>query len=155
MKRQKEMDLLRLAAFLCVVALHICSGVQEAAALLSPIWLTAQLLRVTWAVPVFVMVSGSFFLQADRALTWKQLWGKYILRLGTAFALWSVVYQLYYLSRGSVDGWKSLCAGLVDGAYHMWYLWMLAGLYAAVPVLRRRTASTRARTSFISKGLVM
>ena len=98
MKRQKEMDLLRLAAFLCVVALHICSGVQEAAALLSPNWLTAQLLRVTWAVPVFVMISGGFFLHPERALTVKQLWGKYILRLGTAFALWSVVYQLYYLA---------------------------------------------------------
>ena len=137
MKRKMETDELRLVALMCVVALHICSGVAEGAEILSRNWLAAWFWRETWAVPVFVMISGSHFLRPDREWNLKTLWSKYILRLAVAFGVWSLGYQLYYFVRGDVDSWKTFCAGLVTGAYHMWFLWMLAGLYAVAPVLQR------------------
>ena len=132
--RWTELDLLRLAAQLCVVGLHVGSSVWKDLPLWTAPWLAATLLRATWAVPVFVMLSGRFLLDPDRT----PRLGRYIARIAAAFAFWGVIYQLYYLAVdwGRFDG-KRFAAGVFTGAYHMWYLWMLLGLYALTPLLRR------------------
>jgi len=143
-KRQPELDILRLLAMLAVIGLHICSGVQSSAVLLSADWLWAAVLRITWAVPIFLMISGGFLLQPERNLTGKTLWQTYALRLLTAYFFWSAIYQLYYflcdLQSGRAPHWKGYLSGFFTGAYHMWYIWMLLGLYAITPILRKIAA---------------
>lgn len=137
MKRQRELDILRLVCFFQVAALHVNSAVWSGLTLWSTRWLAATALRCTWAVPVFVMLSGRFFLDPERDIS-SGLLGKKILRLLAAMLFWGVVYQLYYLSRDFANfNWKRFAAGVVTGAYHMWFLWMLLGLYILTPLLRR------------------
>jgi len=132
MKRETELDLLRLTALLMVMLLHVNSSVWAEISLFTPQWAAATALRQTWAVPVLVMITGRLLLDPDREPKLK----KRLARLVSAFGCWSLVYQLYYLAADPSLDWKGVLAGLVTGAYHMWYLWMLLGLYAITPLLR-------------------
>lgn len=86
-----------------------------------------------WAVPAFVMISGALFL--ERTCSVRQLYTKYILRIATAFIFWSAVYAaIYYDPNG---GAKGFILNLIKGHYHMWFLFLIAGLYMIVPFLRR------------------
>lgn len=132
-KREPELDFLRFLALLCVMGLHVCSSVWQQLPLFLPPWLTATVLRQTWAVPVLVMITGRLLLDPEREPGLR----KRITRIARVYPVWSVLYQLYYLAlRWPNLDWKGFLYGCVTGAYHMWYLWMLLGLYAAVPLLR-------------------
>lgn len=137
-QRQTELDILRFLALLCVASLHVNSSVWSSMALWSADWLAATLMRTTWAVPVFVMISGRFFLDPEWEISPRLLFKKYIPRILIALLFWGVVYQLYYLAVDWPEAdWKRFAAGIVTGAYHMWFLWMLLGLYAVTPLLRK------------------
>lgn len=133
-RRETELDILRFLALLCVISLHVNSSVWSEMEVLTSDWLAATLLRFTWAVPVFVMISGRFLLDPERTVNY----GKYVGKIASAFAFWSLAYQIYYLTqRWPLADGKGFFAGLLTGAYHMWYLWMLLGLYAVTPLLRK------------------
>ena len=132
MKRESGLDWLRLAALLAVMALHLSSSVWAQMPVGSGAWLFATLIRQTWAVPVLVMVTGSLLLDPER----QPEIPRRLRRIGAAYLPWSAVYQLYYLACRGFSDWKGALAGVLTGAYHMWYLWMLAGLYLVTPLLR-------------------
>lgn len=149
MKRQRELDLLRLVCFWQVAALHVNSAVWSGIPLWSGQWLAATLLRCTWAVPVFVMLSGRFLLDPERAVTPAMLTKK-MLRIAAALLFWGLVYQLYYLSRDARGyDWKRFAAGIATGAYHLWFLWMLLGLYTITPLLRRISSDRKLTAYFL------
>ena len=133
--RQTHLDLLRIIATLAVVVLHTAvQGWHD----LSPRTFDWQVLNlwdsaVRWAVPAFVMISGALFL--PRRIPLKTLYGKYILRILTALVCWNLIYALAALIRG--DGFKRAAAIFIQGDTHMWFLYMIIGLYAAVPLLKR------------------
>ena len=143
-KRQTELDILRFLATLAVVMTHVCGGVVKALAVNTPTWVFLNSCRaaVTWDVPVFIMISGRFFLDEKRSITLKDIFEKYLKRLILAFVVWSAVYQGYYVLHGMATGTVSLnIIGIISewlaGAYHLWYLYMLAGLYILIPFLRK------------------
>lgn len=142
--RQRELDLLRMAAFFTVAGLHVISSIWSVLPLWTPQWLIATLLRATWAVPVFVMISGRFLLDPER----QPRLARYAARVLTALIFWGLIYQLYYLAADWENyNWRRFGAGIVTGAYHMWYLWMLLGLYLLTPILRK-IASDRKLTAY-------
>ena len=132
MKRAHGLDWLRLAALIAVMALHLSSSVWSGMPVDTGEWLVATLIRQTWAVPVLVMITGSLLLDPER----QPEIPRRLRRIGSAYLPWSAVYQLYYLACRGFSDWKRALAGVLTGAYHMWYLWMLAGLYLVTPLLR-------------------
>lgn len=148
-QRQTELDILRFLALLCVVGLHVDSGIWSSLEILTSDWIVATLYRVTWAVPIFVMISGRFFLDPNKDITFSAIYHKYILRLLTAILFWGVVYQIYYWGQGSDLNWKGFLSEALQGAYHMWYLWMLIGLYAIIPILRELAQDSKLTWYFI------
>lgn len=83
------------------------------------------------AVPVFCMISGALFLSRDIPI--KKLYSKYIFRIFTAFMFWSSVYALrFYLKEGNSAKAFEL---FISGNYHLWFLFMIAGLYMIVPFI--------------------
>lgn len=132
MKRDAGLDWLRLTALVAVMGLHVSSSVWGRMEIGTGAWLLATLLRQTWAVPVLVMVTGALLLDPEREPKIR----KRLRRIVGAYLPWSITYQLFYfVLRGGAD-WKGALAGCLTGAYHMWYLWMLAGLYLVTPLLR-------------------
>ena len=160
--RQRErvlyFDLLRIAAAFFVVVLHTSTSQFGAVASGSTEW---QIFNFydgisRWTVPMFVMLSGSLFLA--RPIPVGKLYGKYILRIAIAFAVWSVLYvveyqwyygALYPLSR------DSMILHLMRGHYHLWYLIMLIGLYVTVPLLEPIVRSERLTKYFLVLTFVL
>ena len=97
---------------------------------------------VRWAVPMFVMISGSIFLNEGYPVTIKKMWVK-ILHIVLAMAFWTGVYCIFENSRGT--SWNTIQSYIINGYWHLWFIWLIAGLYMITPILREisknRTAS--------------
>lgn len=102
-KRQTELDILRLAAMLAVIAMHSGggTGVQIFGRAISN---HAFVALIVWCVPVFFMISGRFFLDPQRDVTLRRVLTKYVPHIVTAFLSWSAVYTVYYIRSGGYAG---------------------------------------------------
>jgi surface polysaccharide O-acyltransferase-like enzyme len=151
-RRETELDILRIGALLMVILVHLCGIQIETLPASDQNWQLLVFLRglVTWEVPVYVMISGRFFLDPERNCTFRKI-GNSILRLGLAFALWSLVYQIYYVITGVYAdlNWKGILSEALSGPYHFWYLWMLIFMYAITPFLRKITEDKKLMEYFI------
>ncbi|OWV15443.1 hypothetical protein B7991_14560 [Fibrobacter sp. UWB3] len=54
---------------------------------------------VRWAVPVFVMVSGMFFLNPQKEITLSKLYRKNIFRIVMALITWGLFYRSLSISK--------------------------------------------------------
>lgn len=91
------------------------------------------------SIPVFVMVSGALLLDDSRNESLKEFYWKRIHRVGVPLVAWTVVYLGF---RGFVEH-EPLTVGRVvrliitaDPYYHLWFLYMILGLYLVTPPLR-------------------
>ena len=132
--RQIYFDVLKIIATFAVVMLHVSAQHWFYVKLKTPEWRAFNLYdgSVRFPVPLFVMISGALFLSEDRPI--KKIYGKYVLRIVTAFLFWSVLYAAISYFRGTplADAVKEA----IKGHYHLWYLYMIVGLYMIVPLLR-------------------
>ena len=82
-------DVLRFAATFAVVALHLSAQHWADTDIYSTAWQAFNLYDslVRWTVPVFVMISGVFFLAGTQSL--RQILRKNVLRIVTAFVFWT------------------------------------------------------------------
>jgi surface polysaccharide O-acyltransferase-like enzyme len=134
------LDLLRIVSCFAVIVLHTAAQYWEDQPPSSYAW---QVFNVydsvsRFCVPVLVMISGVFFLNANKDIPLKKLYGKYILRLLTAYIFWSLFYAaVHYI--GSEEAFtltNVLESAFFDPATHLWFLPMLIGIYILVPLLR-------------------
>lgn len=155
MKRDFRLDLLRIAATLAVIMIH-CSGVFVSDAQASSSGLIAGTVFngiSRFGVPVFVMITGSLLLNEDKLITLRDVFCKYIKGILTVLVFWSVVYALIYsvarplLSGGEISLF-AVASAIIRGHYHLWYLYMLIGLYLALPFFKSFTKKE-------NKGLVL
>ena len=128
-------DVLRVAATFAVVALHLSAQHWADTDIYSTAWQAFNLYDslVRWTVPVFVMISGVFFLAGTQSL--RQILRKNVLRIVTAFVFWSALYAAYayFFNKCALSTAVTL---FFSGHYHMWFLFMIVGLYLIVPFLR-------------------
>ncbi len=151
-KREIEIDILRVLAMLCVIWVHV-GGMKTGSLPTSDTncqWLIFLKSIVTWQVPVYVMISGRFFLDPERQMSFSKIF-KAIKRLVIAFIVWNVVYQIYYILTDAYVGqnWKGILSQSLIGPYHFWYLYMIVGLYLITPFLRKITEEKRLSEYFI------
>ena len=134
-------DFLRLLATVAVILLHISGSFYETTEHDMAFWFGVYCNAATrWAVPAFVMLSGALFLQPQRTLTLKTLYGKYILRLLIIFVTWCLLYELLFVP--SLYWIKGVSPGSIRVSFvyhypiHLWFLPMLMGVYMIFPILR-------------------
>lgn len=135
-------DLLRVAATLAVIVIHCTGGWLTDCVVGSTDWniLNVWNSLVRWCVPVFVMLSGMFYLDPKKTITLPSLFFKSILRIAVALAFWGTAYALYDNFHGAFSiSWvletlKSVLLG--NTHYHLWFLYMIIGLYLLTPILR-------------------
>lgn len=95
------------------------------------------------AVPCFVMVTGALLLNESKELSYKKIYGKYMVKIIAALVVFCLIFRMFdmVMNRESVS-----IAVVIDGLYkiytgtswsHMWYLYMLAGLYLLLPFYRK------------------
>lgn len=131
-------DVLRCAATLAVIILHVSAENWYGQDVHSTAWQAFNMWDslVRWSVPIFVMISGALFLSSDRDITIQNLFKKNILRIITAFIFWSIVYAVYQKIINPDLSLAAVCTEIISGHYHMWFLFMIVGLYLIVPLLR-------------------
>lgn len=132
---------LRLLATLSVVWLHASAGlldVREIASVDDKFWLSCHKYCMQFGVPVFVMISGALFLNPAKEIGFPLLLRKYVKRIAFAlliFGLPMCVVETYFSNSGGVI--NSIIHFIQGRSWsHMWYLYMLIGLYLITPVIK-------------------
>ena len=150
--RTVYLDLLRVLAMAGVICIHVSGGQFYNLPVDSAAWQAMNLWDglARWAVPMFAMVSGAVFLDPQRRVSARSLFQKYIPRIILAFLVWSALYAAIHC-QGSP---RVFVTRLLRGHYHLWYLYMLAGFYLIVPILRRITTSERLTWYFLALSAV-
>ncbi len=95
-----------------------------------------------WAVPCFLMVTGALLLQPARKINNRKLFGKYIRRIALALVFFTFFFQwLDHVFGGEKSVLKSGLSDLIQGHGwpHMWYLYLMLGLYLMVPFYKMVT----------------
>ncbi|MDN5284575.1 MAG: hypothetical protein JWR38_849 [Mucilaginibacter sp.] len=149
--RDKEQNItwinnLRLIAMFAVIILHTASPLLfKFKGTPAQQWLVADIYNalVRFAVPVFVMITGALLLNKEYELT--DFLKKRLGRLIIPFIFWSLIYVAYrwyneeFVFTGNV--WidtRFVIHQLQTGSfYHLWYVYLLIGLYLFIPVISK------------------
>ena len=130
--RNVSLDVLRIMACFGVIIVHTAGSYvyHNLVGVGSLYWQESVVMDglVRWCVPIFVMLTGFFFLNLDKELPLKKLYGKKILRLMISVIFWTLFYAITihtmpYYPFGSQNS-------------HFWYIGMCIGLYISMPVMR-------------------
>ena len=96
-----------------------------------------------WAVPCFVMVSGALLLDSNKNIGIKKIFSKYILRIILILIIFTLLFFYIDILMTSqtinvgeyISTWfKKFISG--KSWAHMWYLYMLIGIYLMLPLYR-------------------
>jgi len=144
-------DALRVFSVFCMIMLHVAVTRKSNGQFGETGWMVANVFDcfARFCVPVFVMVSGLMFLNPDKPVSIKAIYTKYLLRIATAFAFWSLLYAV----PGS-GNFRDLFFNFIHGGGHMWFLYMLCGLYMTTPLLRKITEDKKLTEYFLLLAFV-
>lgn len=139
-QRIEYFDYLRLLATLAVVTIHVTGPYWYVTDTSTVPWhiLTFYECISRWSVPIFFMISGTLFLEGTRTI--QQILQKNIRHIATSFFFWSILYVGICYAKGQYTIPDAI-QQIFYGYYHMWYLYAIAGLYLAVPILQKITQS--------------
>ena len=97
---------------------------------------------VRWCVPIFVMISGALLLNEDIEIS--PFIKKRMLRILPPFIFWSFIYIIFdqfifnYKPIGIIQFFNLVIDKFIKGSqYHLWFVYMILGLYLGVPILRK------------------
>lgn len=88
-----------------------------------------------FAVPVFIMISGTLFLHCNEVCSLKEN-GKRIFRLLVILLFWNCFYAFFTEFHSKDWQFDRFIKNLTCGNYHLWYLYMLIGVYVTIPILQ-------------------
>ncbi len=104
-----------------------------------------------WAVPSFLMITGALLLDTEKEITFKKLFGKYIWRMVTALFVFTMIFRAFdMIMDEEAMGWRAVLQGVqeffTDSSWgHLWYLYLLIGLYLLLPFYKRIAAHSTGR----------
>lgn len=131
------LDLLRIFATIGIICIHAGMGKF-----------------FSWCNAMFVMISGALWLSKD-TINLRKLYTKNILRIITAFVFWSIFYTLFHamiLPRitGEFYTCKEILVMLISGRYHLWFCFLIVGLYIGIPFWKKIAESEVLLTYFLA-----
>lgn len=158
MQRNYSIDTLRTIATMLVVILHtsanyIINSTVETN-ILSTFWVSNIIDSFTRiSVPLFVLISGMFVL--GRRETFQQSYSRAINRILRPLIFWTIFYVLFNILFIKISGdtlnIKEIFFSVINGSpfYHLWYLYMVIGLYLAIPIINKCIAGINKKTLWI------
>ena len=148
-------DYLRIVAIFAVIFLHTAAQNWYITDVSSFEWNVFNFYDslVRWGVPVFVMISGALFLNKEQLIS--KLYRKNILRMLIILFFWSTIYATWgYLVLHQNTTLKDSFFSIVKGPSHLWFLYMLIGLYMVVPFLQKIIQDRKIAKYFVILSLV-
>jgi len=154
-------DLLRVLATVAVVVLHVASNlVYDPARIGTGNWWAANVVNayVRWCVPVFVMISGYLLLSPDKTYGTGEFYRRRLARLGVPVVAWTVIYFVWRETWGNEEiGLRAVVWSIAIGnpEFHLYFLFLIFGLYLFTPALRTFVARATAREQLWAGGLAL
>ena len=145
------LDVCRVIASFAVMIIHISSQFLAEVEAGSHEWVALRAYRDCggFAVPVFVMISGTLFLSRDLSIS--VILKKYVRRIALIYVVWSALYVIVLMHS---EGPMTMLGNFVSGWFsHLWYLYMVAGLYLVSPILRKIVTDEKLMKYFLALGL--
>ena len=158
-KRYYNYDLLRIICCLAVIILHITATyknalIEQNAMTLYKLNLKSKEMIIIFntltrfAVPCFVMLSGAFLLKNNTNREYKYFYNKCIKKIILPTIVFSILFFIYSLAidvimiilknKDYTIILKSLNKFISGNAYyHLWYMYMIIGLYLLTPIIIR------------------
>ena len=140
-------DILRILAMLAVISIHISAFFVLKYKPDNIEFISENVLNVlsSFAVPVFLMISGALLLNEDKPFDDKTFIKKSWLPLVLITILWTVFYGLFYgyglpMLTHQPTSFSTFLNYLIcfEGSDypHMWYMYMIVGMYLLIPIFR-------------------
>ena len=148
-------DYLRIFAICAVIVIHVAAQNWYGTNISSMEWDIFNVFDsvVRWAVPVFVMISGALFLSKEQPIS--KLYKKNILKILIILAIWTTINTVFkVLTTQGFTTIKAFMLDLATGPVHLWFLYMLIGLYMVVPFLQRIVADQKTMNYFLLLSLI-
>jgi len=150
-------DVLRVFAIVSVVIVHVSADIiTEWRSVSFGAWWAANLYDslARGAVPMFVMISGALLL--PQVESYRDFFRKRLQRILIPFVAWVAFYLLwqkcfYEPSLGFPEAVRRAVSGEVH--FHLWFLYLITGLYLVVPFLRVFTANATRQDLLYFLGL--
>ncbi len=150
--REQNYDMLRVISMICITLIHIGDDYGVYILAEEPGYFFSLgnicLTLTTFAVPCFLMISGAFILPDSENKDFKLFYRKSLLHIGIPTLSVSALYvcyniiKLYYhksigmeISDTPAKYFEEWFRG--EPFYHLWYMYMLTGIYLLVPLLIR------------------
>ena len=134
-------SVLRIMATIAVIAIHASSGYLNSTDIAGFDWKYANLINsfTRCSVPIFVMISGALLITKEENIGY--FYKKRLLKICAPFLFWTIFYFFYntnVLELSNDQLISTLVYRLKNGANaHLWYLYMIIGLYLAIPFLQK------------------
>ena len=120
----RSLDLIKTVAIITVLMTHISASFVIKYPSSSPefIWgnIVDSLSRI--GVPLFLMVSGSLFLDEDKSFNVKAFFRKHFLVMAGLLVFWSLIYGFFYHALGGVGVWDYILNFSGTLYPHIWYI---------------------------------
>lgn len=139
------LDNSRIVAILAVILLHVAGFFVVSEPIGSTYWWigSAYDAITRWCVPVFVMISGALLLDNSKQEALAVFYKKRMVRIFWPLVFWSVFYLAWIglknYKMGLPTSPLALAKTLLWGKpyEHLWFLYMILGLYAFTPFFRK------------------
>jgi surface polysaccharide O-acyltransferase-like enzyme len=96
-----------------------------------------------WCVPIFVMITGVLFLNPEKDISLEKILKKYVFRVvlaiivfGIPYCFMEIFFEANFSFKFSQIGIATFNAIQGKSWDHMWYLYMIAGLYLSIPLIK-------------------
>ena len=136
-KREVWLDWLRVTACFLVMATHSCEpfylGGEGSLILTKSDAIWVSILNVIPRACVALFVFASSYLQFPLHYSTGEFFRKRALRILPPFVFWTIVYALVWGE--PVQNFKDLLLNFNYAAGHLWFVYMLIGLYLVMPLL--------------------
>ena len=135
-QRDYNMDLLRILASFMVIIVHVSAHNFLDTPAKSIEWLSYDMYDSMFrsTVPLFLMISGVFFLNEKTQNNLKKLYTKNIFRLALVFVIWSFIYAVFSVFTKRIDS-SNFLYSFITGHFHLWFIPTIIGIYMISPFI--------------------
>lgn len=153
-KRDMAFDLLKIISAVAVIIIHMSSYVLTTRGT-NTIYFKISNFYATimhFSVPIFIMITGAFLLSKKEELPLKKIYKKYILKTFIIFILATLFYKITSMYQNNITlTINNIFNILIQAIFgnsevHLWYLYMLIGLYMLYPIIYKFIKSSNKKT---------
>lgn len=155
MKKERliNIDLFKIICIVAVIVIHVSSYnvfETEYSSLLQENFSVINFFNMItrFSVPGFIMISGMFLL--EKKISIKDIFRKYIFRITVLYCIFSFLYSIIACYKNNVD----ILSFFFRGDYHLWYLYLIVGIYLVTPFLKKVVEDKNITIYFLILSLI-